>query len=641
MQEAWPTGRMPPFVVVMEEQNTPSTQEAESPEIELPPAVITKKRRITSKIWEHFIETTVTRNCRYCDARYSLTTATGTLQIHLRQKHPDTLEELRGTPFDRERADALLSLFIASNYLPLNIVKDPDFAALGKYLNPKYTLPGRFKLTKTLLPGLQDKIRAAMAEKLTTIRWVSLSADSWTSIGNEIFIAITCHGVTLDYVLETFLLEVVPVYKDETGVYIADTIEETLAEWKIQKDRVTSITTDGAANVRNAVQQVLKVPWLYCVAHIINRSIRIGLESDAISPLIKKAKKISRFFRSSPKAARMLATKQAALHMQVLRLKTDNKTRWGSAFAMVDRLSKSRSAISACLAIPWNTRRRVPKDLELDEWAILGRLVDVLGALKEGSEFLSQEKHPTMGLAWPIINRMLHHHLKPEEPQDECYELHPVDRFKTVVAQDLEVWWKDVMDCSRQTVLLSIFLDPRLKDFAFLEDAQQRRELIEKSYHSAHTWMCNPTKCSPIMVDPRDREMKEAEDSRGRIYRIFGDRIASKISSSVRPANQREELSAYYHLPAVPMVEETSDGGRNVDPLEWWLSRKQAFPRLAKMARRYLAVTATSVPSERVFSRGGSIVTKKRASLCSKNTSMLMFIACNRHHLPPAQEQDV
>ena len=56
----------------------------------------------------------------------------------------------------------------------------------------------------------------------------------------------------------------------------------------------------------------------------------------------------------------------------------------------------------------------MPQDLELDEWAILGRLVDVLGALKEGSEFLSQEKHPTMGLAWPIINRMLHHHLKPD-----------------------------------------------------------------------------------------------------------------------------------------------------------------------------------------------------------------------------------
>jgi len=144
----------------------------------------------------------------------------------------------------------------------------------------------------------------------------------------------------------------VPVDKDETGLYIADTIEETLAEWKIQKDRVTSITSDGTANVRNAVEQVLKVPWLYCVDSC-HQQVDPHLPGVRCNqPLIKKAKKISRFFRSSPKA-----TKQAALHLQVLRLKMDNKMRWGSAFAMVDRLLKSCSVISACLALQWNTHR--------------------------------------------------------------------------------------------------------------------------------------------------------------------------------------------------------------------------------------------------------------------------------------------
>lgn len=78
------------------------------------------------------------------------------------------------------------------------------WGAFRKVPHPKYTLLGRFKLTRTLLPGLQDKkIWATMAKKLMTIRWVSLSPDSWTSIGNEIFITITCYGITLNYVLET------------------------------------------------------------------------------------------------------------------------------------------------------------------------------------------------------------------------------------------------------------------------------------------------------------------------------------------------------------------------------------------------------------------------------------------------------
>ena len=139
--------------------------------------------------------------------------------------------------------------------------------------------------------------------------------------------------------------------------------------------------------------------------------------------------------------------------------------------------------------------------------------------------------------------------------------------------------------------------------------------------------MCNPTKRSHIMINPREQEMKEAEYSRQDQQDIRGDRIASKISSSVHPTNHKKELSAYYHLPAVPMVEETSDSGQNVDPLEWWLSQTGFSPSRQDGA----SLSGGYSNSEHVFSRGGNIVTKKLASLC-KNTSMLMFIACNRHH---------
>ena len=46
---------------------------------------------------------------------------------------------------------------------------------------------------------------------------------------------------------------------------------------------------------------------------------------------------------------------------------------------------------------------------------------------------------------------------------------------------------------------------------------------------------------------------------------------------------------------------------RDVDPLEYWHRRQVDFPSLGKMARAPLAITATSVPSERAFSMGGLI----------------------------------
>ena len=65
------------------------------------------------------------------------------------------------------------------------------------------------------------------------------------------------------------------------------------------------------------------------------------------------------------------------------------------------------------------------------------------------------------------------------------------------------------------------------------------------------------------------------------------------------------------------------------DPLQWWKSREASMPILAKVARAILCVPGSSVPSERVFSKSGQLLNKKRASLKSKNVDMLIFLNKN------------
>ena len=60
--------------------------------------------------------------------------------------------------------------------------------------------------------------------------------------------------------------------------------------------------------------------------------------------------------------------------------------------------------------------------------------------------------------------------------------------------------------------------------------------------------------------------------------------------------------------------------------LQWWKKNAERFPTIAKVAKRYLCIPATSVPAERVFSTAGLIINEKRSSLLPENSDMLIFL---------------
>ena len=61
------------------------------------------------------------------------------------------------------------------------------------------------------------------------------------------------------------------------------------------------------------------------------------------------------------------------------------------------------------------------------------------------------------------------------------------------------------------------------------------------------------------------------------------------------------------------------------EPLLWWKSNCKMYPMLSKLACKYLAVCATSSPSERIFSSSGHIVNSLRANLNPEKVVMFVF----------------
>lgn len=65
------------------------------------------------------------------------------------------------------------------------------------------------------------------------------------------------------------------------------------------------------------------------------------------------------------------------------------------------------------------------------------------------------------------------------------------------------------------------------------------------------------------------------------------------------------------------------------DALEWWKVHDSRFPSLARMARQYLAVPASSASVERLFSSVGLVKSDLRERLLDKTTTDIMFAKYN------------
>lgn len=101
---------------------------------------------------------------------------------------------------------------------------------------------------------------------------------------------------------------------------------------------------------------------------------------------------------------------------------------------------------------------------------------------------------------------------------------------------------------------------------------------------------------------------------------IFGDVILVKETPGKSPLDViRDEIHRYKSV----------ECSLKTLPLDFWRSNCHSYQNIAKLAMQYLSMQATSVPSERVFSTAGDIVTCQRSLLDPESVDMLIFLKKN------------
>ena len=90
------------------------------------------------------------------------------------------------------------------------------------------------------------------------------------------------------------------------------------------------------------------------------------------------------------------------------------------------------------------------------------------------------------------------------------------------------------------------------------------------------------------------------------------------------------EVEAYLNEEAAP---NKGEDGSALNVLNWWKTHAYQFPNVATVARSILSIPASSVPSERVFSKAGELLTVKRLQMEAKQVDMFLFLHNNKEEI--------
>jgi len=102
------------------------------------------------------------------------------------------------------------------------------------------------------------------------------------------------------------------------------------------------------------------------------------------------------------------------------------------------------------------------------------------------------------------------------------------------------------------------------------------------------------------------------------------------LGSSSATDTASSELDRY-------LVQDDPAANEAESALDWWRRNAVTFPKCARLARKYLAIPATSAQSERLFSATCRLISKMRSRLLPQKADCMIFLNKNKDMFASAE----
>jgi len=260
---------------------------------------------------------------------------------NIKPKVQSTLRVIRSLDKQtEERYKNAIATWVCMDMQPYRSVEKPGFKQLMNTLCPNFKTPSRKYFSDHKIPKMYDEIRLIIQTKLSSVQFIALTTDCWTSNNGHPFIGLTAHAISNERKLETFCLACTSLDIDHTAQNLQRSIKEILYEWKIDNEKITAITTDCGANILKAVS-LMNFNHVACFGHALNTGVTRAFNIQPVKICITNATRIRSIFHYSNKMKRSLLEAQNQLNLPKLVAPSSSETilhfkREHTAFAHAD-----------------------------------------------------------------------------------------------------------------------------------------------------------------------------------------------------------------------------------------------------------------------------------------------------------------